>query len=189
MPATDQRRLIFTGNYYSKKLFLLNILKTIPGPEEKCARNSESGGNKRTLTMRKFLIAGHGTVASGFKSSLDLITGANENIYVINAYVEENKSAEDEIKEIGRHLTPEDELIIFTDLLGGSITNQVLQFAFTERVHVIAGVNLPLLIDVILADPLENAETVIATAVQNAREQLVYVNPLMKNTNPETEYD
>lgn len=139
--------------------------------------------------MRKFLIAGHGTIASGFKSSLDIITGANENIYVINAYVEENKSAEDELKEIRKHFTPEDELIIFTDLLGGSITNQVLQFAFAERVHVIAGINLPVLIDVILADPLDDAETVIATAIQNAREQLVYVNPLMKNPNAETEYD
>ena len=39
--------------------------------------------------MRKFLIATHGTFANGVKSSLDIIIGQTENVFLIQAYVEE----------------------------------------------------------------------------------------------------
>jgi fructoselysine and glucoselysine-specific PTS system IIA component len=133
--------------------------------------------------MRKFLITAHGTFASGIKSSLDIIMGHNENVTVIDAYVDGNKSIEDELKKKLEDIKPEDELVVFSDLMGGSITNQVLRVALRENVHIVSGMNLPLLIDIIMADTDVPISVTIENALKAAKEQLVYVNKLINQSN------
>jgi fructoselysine and glucoselysine-specific PTS system IIA component len=132
------------------------------------------------MPERKFLIATHGSFAKGIKSSLDIIIGETENVFLIEAYLGENKSIEDELEAVLKTVGDEDELIIFTDLLGGSITNQAIRFALRDNVHVVSGFNLALLIDVLLADSATPVADVIDSAVENARNQIVYVNKLIK---------
>jgi len=128
---------------------------------------------------RKFLIATHGTFAAGVKSSLDIIIGAMEHVFLIQAYVDETVSVEDQIIQVAGQLSETDELIVFTDILGGSITNQVLQHALKPNVHVISGFNLPLLIEVMMADIDRPVEETIASAIDSAKEQMTYVNKLL----------
>ena len=90
-----------------------------------------------------------------------------------------NRSIEEDLNSIMKHIQPDDELIVFSDLLGGSVTNQILQFALKENVYVVSGVNLPLVIDVILADPETPAEAVIDAAIENAKQQITYVNRIL----------
>jgi fructoselysine and glucoselysine-specific PTS system IIA component len=134
---------------------------------------------------RKFLIATHGTLAAGTKSSLDIIIGSIDNVFLIQAYVDENTSIETEIKELLEKVSDHDELIIFTDILGGSITNQVLQHSLKSNVHIISGFNLPLIIDIMLADTQTPIKEVIGTAIDNAKEQMVYVNKLLTTESKE----
>lgn len=133
--------------------------------------------------MRKFLIAAHGSFSSGIKSSLDIIIGKVENVFIIDAYVDGNKSIEDELNAILTNVQVEDELVVFSDLMGGSITNQILRYGLRENVHVVAGINLPLVIDVMLADPDAPVAAVIENAISIAREQVVYVNKLINKEN------
>jgi fructoselysine and glucoselysine-specific PTS system IIA component len=144
--------------------------------------------NKSAIT-RKFLIATHGTLAAGVKSSLDIIIGSMEHVFLIQAYVDENTSVESEIKGILEKVNNEDELVVFTDILGGSITNQILQHSQKSNVHVISGFNLPLIIDIMLADTQAPIDEVIGTAIDNAKEQMVYVNKLLTGQNQETGND
>ena len=133
--------------------------------------------------MRKYLIATHGTFASGIKSSLDLIMGETENVFLIQAYTEDNKSIQEEIEDVLKQINPDDELIVFTDLIGGSITNQILQFARKENVFIVTGINLPLLLDIMLADSDIPIPEVIETGIESAKEQMVFVNKLMNSIN------
>ncbi|SDF91672.1 PTS system, mannose-specific IIA component [Dyadobacter soli] len=135
--------------------------------------------------MRKFLIATHGTFAGGIRSSLEMIIGHQEHLHVIQAYVEENKGLEEELTALLGGLSENDELVIFTDLLGGSVTNQVLRHALKENVHIVSGINLPLLVDVLLADPDEPVTGVIANAIQAAKDQMVYVNDVVTSQQPD----
>jgi len=144
---------------------------------------------ENTGGTRKFLIATHGKLAGGVKSSLDLITGAADNIFLIEAYVDENSSLEDEIKAVLDQVDDNDELIVFSDIMGGSVTNQILQYALQANVHVVSGFNLPLVIEIILADTDTPAEEVIAEAIENAKQQMVYVNKLLTSQNQEEEND
>lgn len=136
--------------------------------------------------MRKFLITAHGTFSSGIKSSLDIIIGRTENVFVINAYVDSNASIEEDLNAVLRNVSADDELIVFTDLLGGSITNQVLRYALRENVHVVSGINLPLVIEVMLASEEEPVAKIIEGAIASAREQVMYVN---KSMNKEYDHD
>jgi fructoselysine and glucoselysine-specific PTS system IIA component len=139
--------------------------------------------------MRKFLIATHGTFAGGIRSSLEMIIGRQEHLHLIQAYVEENKGLEEELETLLTGLSEGDELIIFTDLLGGSVTNQVLRHALKENVHIVSGINLPLLVEVLMADPEEPVTEVIANAIQAAKDQLVYVNDLVTSQQPDDFHD
>ncbi len=130
--------------------------------------------------MRKFLIVSHGALAGGFLSALELITGANGDVSVLQAYLEENKPVEEELARLLQGAGADEEWVVFTDLLGGSITNQVLrvmaEMPGRDAIHIVAGVNLPLVIEVVLGDPGTPVAEIIAEAIDRARDQLVYVN-------------
>ncbi|HEX8020761.1 hypothetical protein [Mucilaginibacter sp.] len=144
---------------------------------------------ENTGGTRKFLIATHGKLAGGVKSSLDLITGAADNTFLIEAYVDENRSLEADIKAVLDQVGDNDELIVFSDIMGGSVTNQILQHALQANVHVVSGFNLPLVIEIILADTDTPAEEVIEEAIENAKQQMVYVNKLLTSQNQEEAHD
>lgn len=144
---------------------------------------------ENTGGTRKFLIATHGKLAGGIKSSLDIITGATDSIFLIEAYVDDNRSLEHDISSILDQISDNDELIVFSDIMGGSVTNQILQYALQPNVHVVSGFNLPLVIEIILADAGTPAEEVIAEAIENAKQQMVYVNKLLTAQNQDEEND
>lgn len=132
---------------------------------------------------RKFLIATHGAFAKGVKSALDIIVGEMDNVFLIQAYLDESKPVEEELASILETITDTEELIIFTDLLGGSVNNIMLRNALHENVHIVSGFNLPLLIEVLLGDADSPVIEVIENAISNAKEQMVYVNKLITLTN------
>jgi fructoselysine/glucoselysine PTS system EIIA component len=129
--------------------------------------------------MRKFLIASHGSFAGGLLSSLELIAGKIDNIFTIEAYSDCSKSIEEQIEKVLFQIDKTDELIIFTDLMGGSVTNQILRSALRKNVYIISGVNLPLLLDIILADTGTPVAEVIETGITNSKNQIVFVNKLI----------
>ena len=128
---------------------------------------------------RKFLIATHGTFSAGAQSSLDMIIGAVPHVFIIQAYLDENIVIEQQIREVLEQISDKDELVIFSDIMGGSVTNQLLQQALKPNIHILSGFNLPLLIDVMLADQETPVKEAIHSAIENAKEQMVYVNELL----------
>ena len=135
--------------------------------------------------MRKFLIVSHGALAGGFRSALELIAGAAGEVFVLQAYLEENKPVEEELVRLLQGAGTEEEWVVFTDLLGGSITNQVLrvmaELPGRDAIHIVAGVNLPLVIEVVLGDPETPVNEILIEAVGRARDQLVYVNGIIND--------
>lgn len=132
---------------------------------------------------RRFLIATHGTFSAGAKSSLDMIIGAVPYVFMIQAYLDEKIDIAQQINEILEQISDQDELVIFSDIMGGSVTNQLLQHALKPNIHILSGFNLPLLIDVMLADQDTPVYEVIRSAIENAKEQMVYVNELLTSEN------
>lgn len=101
--------------------------------------------------MRRVLVASHGHVASGIKSAIKILVGNDEAVTAVDCYVDDTDFTpllQGFIDGVG----PDDEGIIFTDLLGGSVCNKVMTLMPEKRgiVHV-TGFNLIAVIECLLS--------------------------------------
>ena len=121
--------------------------------------------------MRKIVVASHSLLAQGLKDTLEFLTGKTDAISAVCAYVNDNGEGLDAAVE--EALAGADEVVVLTDMVGGSVNQRFSRFV-SDRVHVIAGTNLPLAMAVALAGPDEQLD--FDALVDEARQQIVYVN-------------
>lgn len=127
--------------------------------------------------MRYFLIASHGTFADGILNSVELITGKHNNIWTINAYINENEDIKDQITNAINSITLDDELVVVTDIFGGSVNNEFMKLLNDKRIHLVAGLNLPLLIELVTMNEVEkDTVKLVKTALCNAKSSIKYCN-------------
>ena len=101
--------------------------------------------------MKQILIATHGKMASGIRYTAELIVGQMAEIETIDAYVTPEDNVEEKFKEyFQKH--EQDRVIVFTDLMGGSVNQKLMEYSKKENVTLITGTNLPMLMQVMLAD-------------------------------------
>ena len=94
-----------------------------------------------------------------------------DSVNAVCAYVNDNGEGLDAAVEAA--LSGTDEVVVLTDAYGGSVNQRFSRFA-SDRIHVIAGVNLPLAMTVALARPDEKLD--FDALVNEARQQIIYVN-------------
>ena len=124
--------------------------------------------------MRQIVIASHHRFAEGLRSTLEFVLGP-QNIITICAYTDDTPLA-DEVERIFSSFSRQDEVLVLTDMMQGSVNQELSQRA-GEHVHVIAGVNVPLALELAVESRPLTAE-VIDEAMSRARKQIVYVNGL-----------
>ncbi len=130
--------------------------------------------------MRHYLIATHGTLSNGFLNAIRMIAGDLRNITVISAYIE-NVSVEEQAKGFLDGIKEEDEVVVFTDIMGGSVNQYFMTQLNRKHFHLITGINLAVIIAVLYLSEdkyLEASE--VESEVENARSQLIYMNEYMK---------
>ena len=117
--------------------------------------------------MRKILIASHGRVASGVKSAVGILLGDGSMMEAVDCYLDEEDFSP-RIEKFIQSVKPEDEAVIFTDLVGGSVCNKVMTLRPEEHgvIHV-SGFNLIAVLGCCLSDePLTEAvvDEILSTA-------------------------
>lgn len=129
--------------------------------------------------MRRFIFASHHYLAYGLKDTVDFLTSKVRTIHDINAYVEDKEQdLEIRVKELFDTFDPQDEVIVLTDLLGGSVYQKFYPY-ISDRVHVLCGMNLPMAMSMVLAgEDVPFTETRITEIVEECKNQIVYVNKL-----------
>lgn len=132
--------------------------------------------------MRKYLLMSHGLMASGIQNTLTMLIGKTEHLTVITAYIDEETDIQKEISQILDTLSSkDDELVVFTDILGGSINNDAMLFINNPKVHLITGVNIATIAEVINNDGNYPLKDIIESAILLGREALVYCNTQNQN--------
>lgn len=132
--------------------------------------------------MSRYLIfASHRTLSEGMANALRFFAGDNLKIKVLTAYMD-NKPIEDQIKALFNDIKPSDEVVVMTDILAGSVNQKFLPYLRRPNTHIFSGINLPLALGLAMEpdDKLLKPEK-IAQLVQEAKNQLVYVNSLNIN--------
>ncbi|TDW25747.1 fructoselysine and glucoselysine-specific PTS system IIA component [Breznakia blatticola] len=128
--------------------------------------------------MRKIVVATHASFAKGIKESVEFIIGKQEMLQDMCAYVTQDFDIEKEISSILDELGDDDTLVVLVDLFGGSVSNAFAARIQDERVHVVTGVNFPLLLDLLLNQD-DDVESVIQRAVQSGKDGILYVNQVL----------
>lgn len=134
--------------------------------------------------MRKYIIATHGYMAHGITTTLNMLIGEPENLTVINAYTDECKDPVPEFEKVIAE-NPEDDIVIMTDLFGGSVNNNAMQLLGNERVHVVTGINLAVVISIVMSAQDVDTKTMIAQAVAGAKDMIIYCNEMAANADDE----
>lgn len=117
--------------------------------------------------MIGLVLVTHGGLASEFKIAMEHVVGPQERIVPI--CIGPDDDMEERRRDIADAIAAVDDgagVIILTDLFGGTPSNLALSLMKSDRIEVIAGVNLPMLIR------LEGARRTMAikAAVAAARE-------------------
>lgn len=129
--------------------------------------------------MSQFIIATHSYLANGYQSSLKFFDSSVNNVQFINAYVDEQTNFTGELSQMLDQM-PNEQVIILTDMPGGSVNREAVNLIKKYHCQVISGINLALVLELVLnADQTLSDET-IRLAVSQAQKQLVYVNDLLK---------
>lgn len=126
--------------------------------------------------MNQFIVASHGNLAKGLADTLTLFTSGMDNVTYISAYTEGNADLDEQIDNALAKVGPDDAALIFTDLKGGSVNQQLsIRTADRANIYIIAGFNLPLVMEAILStEPITQAfvDRLIVTG-QQAIQQIV----------------
>lgn len=126
--------------------------------------------------MNKFIIATHSTYAHGLYNCLKFFKNDIDNVFYINAYVDDmefEKSFISLIEKIGN-----DNLTVLTDMPGGSVNQVCTKLLPVYKYHLISGVNFPLVLELIFQTDILTDNT-IRNIIENAKQQLMYINDMV----------
>lgn len=128
--------------------------------------------------MRRIIVATHGKLAEGFMTSIKLIGGNTSNMVFLNAYVE-NTNIDEDIKEIMK-MPVDEEIIVCTDLLGGSINQKFIPYLGRENFYLVTGINLAFVLGLSMYDG-EISKSLLEKMIEECKEQMILENDYFKN--------
>lgn len=119
--------------------------------------------------MLKLFISSHGHFASGIKSSVEILMGPNDRITVFDAYINQD-SVNEHLDTFFRTVKPEDEVIMLSDLYGGSVNSVMYTYLTRPNTRLVAGVNLALVLELAVKEEISDED--LAALVEQSRTML-----------------
>ena len=139
--------------------------------------------------MRQFIVASHAHFASGIVESIGLLSGERENVHALSMYVDGNEDLVKEAAAILDGFAADDEVVVCTDLFGGSVNNEFTKIVQTRpRTYLVTNMNLPLLIQLLFSEESAPVEETIRTIVAADDTRVKFVNDLLVDDDEEEEF-
>ena len=130
--------------------------------------------------MIKFVLASHGELAEGISSSVRLILGEPANLHMVCPYTQSPDDIQKKIKKLFETFEDTDEIIVMTDLLGGSVNSAFAQMLPKRKFWLVTGVSLGLVMELLLIKEGDEIQKKIEEALENARKMMCLCNLLMR---------
>ena len=130
--------------------------------------------------MRYVLLVSHGEFAPGLHKAIEMLAGSSRED-VLSTSLKNGMGADefaDNVREILKDITEEDEIALFADIVGGSplttAANVIAEKGLLDRTVMVGGMNLPLVLSTILTkDFAEDFKEHVRTAmVAEAKEMI-----------------
>ena len=130
--------------------------------------------------MIGLVLVTHGRLASEFITAMEHVVGPQERIAAINIGADDNM--EKRRKDITKAIAKVDEgdgVIILTDLFGGTPSNLAISLMKSDKIEVIAGVNLPMLIRLEGARKVMDVRSAVAAAREAGRKYISVASEIL----------
>ena len=132
------------------------------------------------------VIVGHCNLANELLTVVKLIAGEVKNFTAVNFDIQ--KPPEESINEVSnavKKVDSEDGVLILTDMFGGTPSNLSLSFLKSDKIEVITGVNLPILIRLItLRNNGHKLKTLAKDLESYGRKNICIASEILKNNKP-----
>jgi PTS system mannose-specific IIA component len=130
--------------------------------------------------MVGILIVSHGKLAEALISSVQFLVGNLQKVGGVSILPKDKeKEVKDRIRQKMKEVNDGDGVIILTDVLGGTATNLSLSFLESERVEIITGVNVPMLLTLSSYRKGKSLEEVSKLAKKSGRRSITLVKKLL----------
>ncbi|QOY60565.1 PTS sugar transporter subunit IIA [Thermophilibacter immobilis] len=139
--------------------------------------------------MNRLVLASHGGLAEGARDSIEMITGDVSKLSVISLERDDTEQIIDRTEALLRTFDSADTVYILTDMLGSSVTNQMIELHGNHSaITVITGMNLPLILELVLCDYSPREEE-LEEMINRGREGIQNTEVLMRAATQQEEGD
>ena len=136
--------------------------------------------------MLKIFLASHGRLASGMKNSLDILLGNSEHVTVFDAYLDDSR-VQDKLDEFYQTVSQGDQVLLLSDLYGGSVNQAMCLYLEKPNTMLVAGVNLSLVLE--LAIRQDNiSESELEELIEQSRSMLRLVKIDLSRNEEESDF-
>lgn len=128
------------------------------------------------------VIVTHGDLGESLIKTAEMIGGEQEEVYSIGLHPNYSiDEFEDELEEIIYKADKGEGVIILSDLYGGSPSTIAAKLALKhDKVEVITGVNIPVLLEILYERNIYTIEILAANSVEKASSTIIRVKSLFK---------
>lgn len=131
---------------------------------------------------KRIIVATHGKFSEGILTSLQMIFGDQTPIECITAYVDKDTDYQGLFrKTVAENDYSTTELVVLTDVLGGSVNNEFMKLLPEYPFHLVCGLNLALLLEVAVC-PGDMIAEQLPSIVERAREGVTLCDGLVRGT-------
>ena len=125
----------------------------------------DTARGEKEVQMVGFILTGHGQFSNGLKSALDMVAGDQPAFEIVPFEGSQAATYGDDLRAAITAMRAECEegVIVFVDLLGGTPFNQSMMIAADlDKIEIVTGTNLPLIIELLFARAAATDVTALA---------------------------
>ena len=134
------------------------------------------------MRMNRIILASHGGLSAGMKDTVQMILGELPNLYALATLRDETEPITVAARRLLDGFAAEDAVYIVTDVMGGSVNNEML------TLHLICGMNASLVLTLASNDEALTQDE-LAECIADAKAQIIDCNLLLKKAAQDEEDD
>jgi PTS system mannose-specific IIA component len=128
------------------------------------------------------IIISHGKLAEELLNALTIILGEAVNIEAISiGWYDDVEDSKKKINQSIKQVNQKNGVLIFTDMFGGTPSNLSFSFLKDDRVEIITGVNLPMLIKFVSLQRSHNLKDVARKVVEQGKKNIHLASALLES--------
>jgi len=128
------------------------------------------------------VIVSHGKLAEELLNALTIILGEAPNIEAISiGWYDDVEESKKKISQSIKKVDQKNGVIVFTDMFGGTPSNLSFSFLAENKIEIITGVNLPMLIKFVSLQRNNNLKDVAKKVVEQGKKNIHLVSALLNS--------